>query len=79
MSLSKTKNYNGHIYVKGELQNILNTSELHHIKSSISVLFFPDNITLKQIKQSLKTIEANIDDLIRKEKYENKISQNNVG
>ena len=72
MSLSKTKNYDGHIYVKEELQAVLNTPELRHVNSSVSVLFFPDNISLQQIKDSLMTITANIDDLIRKENYKEK-------
>ena len=67
----KSKNYRGHIYVKKNLQRILNTPELLSISSATSVLFFPENVSLKQVKQSLKTIEVNLNDLIKKEKYDN--------
>ena len=70
MTVSKSKNYDGHIYVKDDLQRILNTTELKYVNSAISVLFFADNVSLERAKDSLKVIEAVIDDLIEKEKHE---------
>jgi len=69
--MSKTKNYDGHIYIKENLQEILNTPELNHIKSSVSVLFFPENVSLKKARNSLKTIQTILDELIKEEDESN--------
>ena len=74
---NKTKNYNGHLYIKGNLQEILNTSELNHVNSAISILFFPNNVSLQKAKESLKIIETNLNDMIKKEEEE-RINEENI-
>jgi hypothetical protein len=69
--MEKTKNYDGHIYVKGNLQKILNTQELNSVNSSISVLFFSEDISLKQARDSLRTIKIILDELITEEENSN--------
>jgi len=76
MIRNKTKNYDGHIYVQKNLQQILNTSELNSANSSISVLLFPDDVSLKRARDSLKTIKAVLDDMISKEEEENNNEDN---
>lgn len=65
-----SKMHNDRIYIKDELRSVLNTQELNHVNSAVSVLFFPDSVSLKRAKESLKIIETNLDDLIRKEEEE---------
>jgi len=60
------KNYDGHIYIKNNLKEILNTDELNTINSSVSVLLFPSNVTLEQAAESLKTIRTIIKDQIKR-------------
>jgi len=69
--MEKSKNYDGHIYVKGNLQKILNTQELNSVNSSTSVLFFPDDVPLKTVKESLKTIKIFLNELIAEEERNN--------
>jgi len=73
MGYPKNKNYDGHIYAKNDVQAVLNTKELGYIKTPVSVLYFPDTVSLQQVKQSLKTINVLVNELIRKEKYDSKL------
>jgi hypothetical protein len=73
MDYPKNKNYNGHIYAKDDVQAVLNTQEIGYIKTPVSVLYFPDNVSLHQVKQSLKTMNVLVNELIRKEKHESKL------
>ena len=61
------KNYKGHIYIKNDLQEILNTEELQTVSTANSVLFFPSNISLEDALDSLKTLEVNLRDKINRE------------
>lgn len=65
------KNYGGHLYVKGHLQEILKTSEIDYVESSDSILLFPTNISLKRARDTLEVIKAGFDDRIAKEEEEN--------
>ena len=69
--MEKSKNYDGHIYVKGNLQKILNTQELNSVNSSISVLFFSEDISLTKARDSLKTLKVMFDELINEEESKN--------
>jgi len=69
--MQKTKNYDGHIYVKGNLQKILKTQELIAVNSTISVLFFAEDISLKQARDSLKTLKTILDEMIKNEDDKN--------
>jgi hypothetical protein len=72
MSASIVKNHDGQLYLKEDLKVILNTPELKAIKSSQSVLFFSDNVSLERVKETLKVISIVLDDLIKKESMEKK-------
>jgi len=65
--IEKTKNYEGHIYVKGNLQKILNTQELNSVNSTVSVLFFSEDISAKQARDSLKTLKIILDEIVEQE------------
>ena len=71
VEMQKTKNYDGHIYVKGNLQKILKTQELIAVNSTISVLFFAEDISLKQARDSLKTLKTILDEMIKNEDDKN--------
>jgi len=57
-----SKRYGGYIYIKEHLQRILNTKILKSSNSSISVLFYPDNVPLEKVVASLDTIKTNLED-----------------
>ena len=63
-----SKRYGGYIYIKEHLQDILNTNILKSANSSISVLFYPDDISIEQVISSLETIRTNLEDELKNRK-----------
>jgi len=65
--MQKSKNYDGHIYVKGDLQKILNTQELNSVNSTKTVLFFSDDVSARQARDSLKTLKMILDEIVEED------------
>jgi len=64
----KIKNYDGKVYLKGELQEFLNTPNLRVIANAEAAVFFSDNIPLKRVLASLKVLEQDLKNRIEIEK-----------
>jgi hypothetical protein len=60
-----SKRYGGYIYIKEHLQNILNTDILKSTTSSISVLFYPEDVPIEKVISSLETIKTNLEDELK--------------
>jgi len=69
--MEKSKYYDGHIYVKGNAQEIFKTKELNTVRSAVSLLLFSEDISLKQARDSLRTIKIILDELIKEEENSN--------
>jgi len=75
MAVSKLKIYDNRIYLKDDLQKILDKEELQYINGTNAVLFFPDEVSLQRVKESLKVINTILEALIKDEEHESNTKQ----
>lgn len=64
----KLRKHGSYVYMKEGLNDILNTPELDAFYAPSGVLLCPTNVSLEEIKESLKTIKLFIDQKIEREK-----------
>jgi hypothetical protein len=55
------QNYNGKIYLRKELRKILNKRELKALANAKTIILFPADVDLVNVKKSLKIILADLD------------------
>ena len=63
----KIKNYDGNLYLKGNLKEILHTDTLNAYYCSSSVILFPEDVSKDQAIESLKTLKVILEDYRKKE------------
>lgn len=54
------RNYNGHLYIKGEIKNILDTNPIRALANAKSVVLFPNDIDLADVEESLEIVLKDI-------------------
>lgn len=56
----EVKNYDGQIYIKGDLRKILNTDTLRCLANAKAVVLFSNDVDLTRVKKSIEVILRDI-------------------